>query len=97
MSEIVEFVEQVSGLYFRSVLLPKGTWIPQHAHDHDHATYCGSGKADMFVEGKFQRSVSAGQAVAIEAGKAHSFLALEDDTRLACVHDVESAESAKRR
>jgi hypothetical protein len=39
MSELVEFVEEVAGHYFRSILLPRaGMRVPQHTHDHDHAT-----------------------------------------------------------
>lgn len=96
--EIVELVDEVCGIYFRSILIPKaGTLVRQHAHDHDHATYCGSGRAAMFVNGVMVRHVDAGQAVAVKAGQEHSFAALEDNTRLTCVHSVESAESIKRK
>lgn len=98
MSEIVEFVEEVKGIYFRSVLLPKaGARIPQHVHDHDHATFCGAGRALMIVDGVSQGEVLAGHAVPVLAGKKHEFVALEDGTRLTCVHDVASAESIKRK
>jgi quercetin dioxygenase-like cupin family protein len=94
--EIVETVEEVAGLYFRSILIPEaGTWVPQHVHDHDHATYCGQGAAEMYVNGEWVRRVEAGQAVEIKAGKEHAFRAIENNTRLTCVHDVQSAESVK--
>jgi quercetin dioxygenase-like cupin family protein len=93
--EIVEFVEECGGIYFRSILFNKGRRVPQHAHDHDHATYCGAGSAVWFVEGMFRGIVTAGHAVEIKAGKQHEFEALEDGTRLACVHDVKSAERQK--
>jgi quercetin dioxygenase-like cupin family protein len=97
MSEIVEFVEERGGIYFRSILLPKGVRVPQHVHSHDHATYCGSGAALMLVDGIYMGIVSAGHAVEIKAGKQHEFEALEDGTRLACVHDVKSADSVKEK
>jgi quercetin dioxygenase-like cupin family protein len=97
MKEIVEFVEEKGGIYFRSVLLPKGMKVPQHVHDHDHATYCGQGKAIMLVNGEFAALLRAGHAVEVKAGLEHEFLALEDDTRLACVHDVKSADSVKEK
>lgn len=94
----VEFVEEVCGIYFRSLLLLRtGTAIPQHVHDHDHATYIGAGKVRLWVDGEWDGDYTAGHAVAIVAGKQHVFQALEDNTRLACVHDIASAESAKRK
>lgn len=98
MSEIVEMVEDVAGIYFRSILIPKkGTLVPQHAHDHDHATYCGRGRAAMFVDGVMVRELKEGQAAKVEAGRSHAFAALEDNTRLTCVHDVASATAVKQR
>lgn len=96
VGEIVEFVEEVCGIYFRSVLLPKrGTKIAQHVHDHDHATYIGSGSVALHVGGVLAGIFKAGRAVPIIAGQQHEFVSLEDNTRLTCVHDVASAESIK--
>jgi quercetin dioxygenase-like cupin family protein len=98
MSEIVEFVEEMAGVYFRSVFLAyKGTTIPQHVHDEPHATLVGSGKARLFVDGRFERDIPAGHAVVIEAGKKHIFEALEDNTRLTCVWSLEAAERLKQK
>lgn len=97
MSEIVESIEEVSGLYFRSILLPKGCRVPQHVHDYDHATLVGSGKAALYVGGILSGIYDAGRAVPIQAGQRHEFEALEDGTRLICVHDVESAMSIKEK
>ena len=94
----VERIEEVAGLYFRSVLLPTaGMLIDQHIHDHDHATYVGNGKARAWSDGKLLGDFSAGSAVEIKAGLYHQFQALEDQTRLTCVHDIASAESVKGR
>lgn len=96
MSEIVERIEEVCGLYFRSVLLPQaGMTIPQHVHDHDHATLVGSGKARVWVDGLHFGDFEAGSAVPIKAGSTHLFHSLESMTRLICVHDIASAEAVK--
>lgn len=94
---IVEFVDEVCGLYFRSVLLAKaGDRVGQHTHDHDHATYCGSGSATLYVDGVLtNQCIAAGSAVAVLAGRRHEFIAREDNTRLTCVHDAASAQSIK--
>ena len=98
MSEIVERIEEVCGLYFRSVLLPfAGITVPQHAHDHDHATLVCSGKVRVWANGQPLGDFEAGQAVPITAGVAHMFHSLEEMTRLCCVHSIESAESVKEK
>lgn len=96
--EIVERIEEVCGIYFRSVLLERnGTRIPQHVHDHDHATLVCSGAARVWVDGELIGDFDAGRAVPVLAGKMHEFQALLPMTRLACVHDVASAESIKEK
>lgn len=98
MSEIVEFVEEVCGIYFRSILLPRaGMRVPQHSHDHDHATLVGAGTARLYVDGQPAGDFHAGRAVPIIAGKHHAFEALEPGTRLTCVHNVASALSIKNK
>ena len=94
----VETVEEVCGLYFRSVLLLKaGVKIPQHIHTHSHANYCGAGSAEYWEDGTLLRTVKAGDAIEVKAGKYHEFIALEDNTRLTCVHDVASANAIKEK
>lgn len=92
----VESIHEVCGIYFRSVLLKKEmTVIPQHEHDHDHATLVCSGKARAWVDGVYYGDFVAGTPIEIKAGKKHVFQALEPMTRLTCVHDIASAESVK--
>lgn len=92
----VEFIEIVAGLYFRSVLLKlAGTIIPQHQHGHDHATYVGNGKVRLWVNKEWKGDYQAGQAIEIKAHQDHLFQALENDTRLTCVHNLKSAELIK--
>ncbi len=89
---VVENIQFIGNLYFRSVLLKEAnTMIPQHDHAHDHATYIGSGKVRLWVNGKYQGDYEAGQAVEIKANQKHMFLSLEPNTRLTCVHDMNSA------
>lgn len=96
MSEVVEFVDEVAGIYFRSVCLVKsGERLAQHVHPYDHATLVGSGKARLWVDGKWIGDFEAGKAVKVEAHKRHEFMSLEDGTRLTCVHDTESAHYIK--
>lgn len=93
--EIVEFIEEVCGIYFRSVVLRKGVRIPQHVHSEAHPTLVGSGSARLFVDGVYTRDVLAGHAVEIKVGQIHTFEALEDNTRLTCIWPVEVAQRMK--
>lgn len=94
--EIVEFVEEVAGIYFRSVLLPFAHMtIPQHIHPYDHATLIGSGRAALWVDDEFDGEYPAGTAVFLGANKKHLWESLEPNTRLTCVHDTTSANFIK--
>lgn len=91
-------VQKIAGIYFRSILLPtEGTWIPQYIHHHAHATYCGAGAADYYIEGVKSGSVVAGQAVEVEAFKRYAFMTTEPNTRLSCVYGEKSAANLKAR
>jgi quercetin dioxygenase-like cupin family protein len=83
--KVEETIHIVGGIYFRSVRLKKNLIIPQHTHDHDHATYIGSGRVQLFVDGELKGEYSAGEALEMKAGKVHAFRSLEDNTLLACV------------
>lgn len=93
----VERIEEAGGFYFRSILLDKvGMVVKQHVHDYGHATLVCNGRARGWSESEWIGDKGPGEAFWIDAGQDHLFQALEPDTRLACVHDKESAESARR-
>src|SRR4029434_808754 len=96
--EVVECVDEIAGIYFRSVLLPNvGDIATQHIHDYDHATYLGNGSVSFWVGGKFQGYFRAGQVLEVKAGIEHKFQAMEKNTRLTCVHIGASAEAAREK
>ena len=95
---VVEKIEIVGGLYFRSVFLPtSGLCIPQHVHDHDHVTFVGSGRVRGWCDDVWIGDKGRGEAFAITAGHQHRFEALDDNTLLTCVHSVASALSIARK
>lgn len=91
----VEYIEEVCGLYFRSIVLAKGQVVPQHVHPYNHATFIASGRARAWSGGNWKGDFEAGRAVEVTAGIEHVFQALEDNTRLSCIHDTRSAEFIK--
>lgn len=82
---IVEKIHIVGGIYFRSILINKDVSLPQHTHNHDHATYVGSGSVRLWINGVESGDYFGGDAVEIKGGSEHLFMALEDNTRLVCV------------
>lgn len=94
----VEKIVEAGGIYFRSVLLKQaGTIIPQHVHDHDHVSFIGSGRVRGWKDGEWIGDRGAGEVFEIPSGSAHVFMALEDNSLIACVHDIESALSIKEK
>lgn len=94
----IEFVEEVAGFYFRSVLIKKANiCVSQHVHDYDHALYVGAGSARVWVDDELKGDYPAGHAIEIKAGKRHCVMSLEPNTRLSCIHDRASAERIKAR
>jgi hypothetical protein len=93
----VERIEEIGGFYFRSILLHQvGMVVKQHVHDHEHVTLVCNGRARGWSESEWIGDKGPGEAFLIDAGDDHLFQALEPDTRLVCVHDKVSAESARR-
>lgn len=72
------------GVFFKEMRVQyAGTQIPQHSHEYDHTSYLVRGSVE--VEGKIYWAPSP---IFIPARKKHTFLTLEDDTMVLCVHNV---------
>lgn len=84
----VEYIEEICGVYFRGICLKQWDAVPQHSHDYAHATLVASGKVRVWIEGAYVGEVTAPKAIEIEAHRHHVFQALEPDTRLFCVHNL---------
>ena len=96
LEPVIEFIDEVGGLYFRSILLRnRGDTAAQHTHEYDHVTYVGNGCVVAYADEECIGEVWAGHAIEIKAGIPHKFVAILPDTRLTCVHNVESANAIK--
>lgn len=89
-------IVEAAGIYFASIVLPKGIVVGQHVHDHDHATFIGSGLVRGWKNGAWMGDKGAGDAFEVEAGASHCYEALET-ALVACTHDVDSALSVKKK
>lgn len=89
-------IVDAGGIYFRSIILLKGKAVSQHSHDHEHATFIGSGLVRGWKDGVWCGDKGPGDAFDVPAGTAHCYLALET-ALVACTHDVASAMSVKEK
>lgn len=72
------------GVFIKEMRIPKaGTVVPQHSHEYDHTSFVANGS--VMFEG---RKVIAPAPLFIPAFKKHTFIALEDDTLVLCIHNV---------
>ena len=85
IGQAVEKIGHACGLMFRSVLLGQGVIVPQHKHDHDHASYIASGSARLWIDGVWEGDYTGGDEIEIKAQHEHLFQALEPNTRIVCV------------
>jgi quercetin dioxygenase-like cupin family protein len=77
------------GVMIKEMHIPKlGTLVPQHSHVYDHTTMVAAGSVSIQREGMLEYSVSAPAGIFIPANEKHSFLSLEDDTILYCIHNI---------
>lgn len=81
--------QTVDGVFIKHVVIKKrGTALPQHAHVWDHETLIASGSLMVWVDGVFEGVRLAPCALLIKAGVKHTFVAAQDNTVLACIHNI---------
>lgn len=91
-SERVEYIDSIGDIHCRALLLPKaGDFVPQHPHDYDHVTLVTAGKVRMWINAKWEEDITAFRGVLVRAHDKHCFMALEDNTMLACIHVLNDA------
>ena len=79
----------VDGLFIKQMgPMPLGTVIPQHAHRYDHTSLIARGRVRVWEDGVQTGEYAAPHPLFIRAQVKHSFLALEPDTLIFCIHNV---------
>jgi hypothetical protein len=97
MTEFVRHPEQpivtdlsvTDDIFVKSHLIPKAeTYLPQHQHAFSHASVIAAGSVRLW-EGDMNRGLfKAPATVTILANRPHTFLTLEDNTVILCIHNV---------
>lgn len=77
------------GVHVRQISVAKAdSLLPQHSHTHPHMTTVAKGSVRVWKDGAMTGDFSAPSGIYIEAGVKHTFLTLEDDVILYCIHNV---------
>lgn len=77
------------GVFIKQMYLAKrGNIVPQHVHEYHHHTMLAHGAVRVWIEKKNGRDYHAPCGIFIEAGRQHTFMALEPETVLYCIHKL---------
>ncbi len=78
------------GLFIKQMYLKDaGTMIPQHAHAYAHTSMLAKGRIHAWAEGVDLGEFTAPYPLYIPARVKHTFMSLENDTIIYCIHRSE--------
>lgn len=79
----------VDGIFIKQMLLKAaGTAIPQHAHAYDHTSMLARGRIRAWSGDELMGEFEAPCPIFIKAHIKHTFLSLENDTLIYCIHNA---------
>lgn len=79
-------------VFLKGMLMEKsGTVVGQHAHEYGHTSLLVSGRVMVFAEGdKVGLEYKAPSFIWIPPKIKHTFVSMENDTHVYCVHNVQN-------
>lgn len=69
-----------------------GTMVPQHSHTYDHTSMLARGAIRVWCDGRYIGDFIAPQPILIGKGTKHTFMSLEDNTLIYCIHNLSRSE-----
>lgn len=79
----------VDGIFIKQIHIPhEGTLVPQHVHTFDHHSMLAKGSLMVFVGDENIGVFTAPSPIFIRRGVQHSFLSMEKDVILYCIHNL---------
>lgn len=82
-------IHMADEVFIKQMLIAKaGTFIPQHTHTYDHTSMLAVGRVRVWAGDAEPHDYTAPTGFLIAAGVKHTFLALEDNTIVYCIHNV---------
>lgn len=65
-----------------------GTLVRQHVHTFDHTSMVATGSVRIWKNGEEWKDVKAPMPIFIGRDTAHTFMSLEDNTVIYCIHNA---------
>jgi len=69
-----------------------GTYVPQHSHKYDHTSMLATGSIRVWQNDICIGDFKAPLPIEIKAGTKHTFLSLEPNTTVWCIHRMREGE-----
>lgn len=84
----IEF-HAVDGIFIKSMgLRDAGMLVPQHSHAYAHISMLAKGAVRVWRDDQCLGDFKAPQAIFVQANAKHTFLSLEPDTLIYCIHNI---------
>jgi quercetin dioxygenase-like cupin family protein len=90
-------IHSTDGLYVRQIAVElAGTTLPQHSHVWDHLTMVARGSVHVWAgDDPVGKRYNAPTGIMIKAGVKHTFMTLDDDTVMYCIHNLMGEDAVK--
>ncbi len=69
-----------------------GVYVPKHKHDYDHCSMLAAGSIRVWHDEKLIGDFKAPQPLTVKAGIFHTFMSLEPNTLVYCIHATKDGE-----
>jgi len=76
------FIKQMS-------MVSTGTFVPQHSHAYAHSSMLASGSVRVWQNDELKGDFKAPIPINIPAGVKHTFMSLEPNTVVYCIHRID--------
>lgn len=91
-----EWQVSVDGVFIKQMVLAKvGHIVPQHVLAYDHHSMLAHGAVRLWADGQYAGDFVAPSPILIRAGVQHTFMALEDETIVYCIHRLHGTDAVE--
>ena len=86
---ITQWDVSVDGIFIKQIHIQhEGTLLPQHVHTYDHHSMLAKGSVVVYVGDENIGVFHAPTPIFIRKGVRHSFVSLEEDVIIYCIHNL---------
>lgn len=85
----VEFSIQDDIFIKQMFMAEAGTFVPQHSHSYEHSSMLASGSVRVWQNDELKGDFKAPIPINIPAGVKHTFMSLEPNTVVYCIHRID--------